>query len=138
MRSLPSFASSSSTHPANDGRVFPPSASCFSSAAINARLHLLRVTRTSAAARRVGNVLRQLGGEGTPGVQDFCLGEIAIARGAGVTATINMLADVLDLEQALVLSPSSYGLQPWRFVVVNDPAVRKRVFELVKSLTPTE
>jgi nitroreductase len=31
------------------------------------------------------------------------------------------------LEQALVLSPSSYGLQPWRFVVVNDPAVRKRL-----------
>ena len=39
------------------------------------------------AARRMGNVLRQLGGEGTPGVQDFCLGEIALARGAGVTAT---------------------------------------------------
>jgi nitroreductase len=29
------------------------------------------------------------------------------------------------LEQALVLSPSSYGLQPWRFVVVTDPAVRQ-------------
>ena len=28
------------------------------------------------------------------------------------------------LEEALVLSPSSYGLQPWRFIVVNDPAVR--------------
>src|SRR5690349_6543064 len=27
-------------------------------------------------------------------------------------------------EEALVLSPSSYGLQPWRFVVVDDPAVR--------------
>jgi hypothetical protein len=38
-------------------------------------------------ARRVGNVLRQIGGDGTPGVQDFCLGEIALARGAGVTAT---------------------------------------------------
>jgi hypothetical protein len=55
-------------------------------------------------ARRVGNVLRQLGGEGTPGVQDFCLGELAIARGAGVTATINMLADVLDLEHRLPLT----------------------------------
>ena len=40
-------------------------------------------------ARRVGNVLAQLGGEGTPGVQDFCLGEIALARGTGVTATTN-------------------------------------------------
>lgn len=26
------------------------------------------------------------------------------------------------LEQALVLAPSSYGLQPWRFVVITDPA----------------
>jgi nitroreductase len=29
------------------------------------------------------------------------------------------------LEQSLVLTPSSYGLQPWRFVVVTDPT-RKR------------
>ncbi len=28
------------------------------------------------------------------------------------------------LEQALVLSPSSCGLQPWKFLVVKDPAVR--------------
>jgi hypothetical protein len=41
--------------------------------------------------------LVQLGGEGTPGVQDFCLGEIALARGTGVTSTTNALADVLDL-----------------------------------------
>ena len=31
------------------------------------------------------------------------------------------------LEQALVLAPSSYGLQPWRFVVVDDPALRARL-----------
>ncbi len=55
-------------------------------------------------ARRVGNVLRQVGGDGTPGVQDFCLGEIALARGAGVTATSNMLADVLDLQHRLPLT----------------------------------
>lgn len=41
--------------------------------------------------------LVQLGGEGTPGVQGFCLGEIALARGTGVTATSNALCDVLDL-----------------------------------------
>jgi len=41
--------------------------------------------------------LVQLGGEGTPGVQEFSLGEIALARGTGVTATSNALADVLDL-----------------------------------------
>jgi nitroreductase len=31
------------------------------------------------------------------------------------------------LEEALVLTPSSYGLQPWKFVVVADPAVRERL-----------
>src|SRR3954447_14048003 len=31
------------------------------------------------------------------------------------------------LEQALVLAPSSTGLQPWKFVVVTDPAVRQRL-----------
>lgn len=31
------------------------------------------------------------------------------------------------LEKALVLSPSSFGLQPYRFLVVNDPAVRKEL-----------
>ncbi len=30
----------------------------------------------------------------------------------------------LALEQALVLSPSSIGLQPWKFIVVTDPAVK--------------
>ena len=28
------------------------------------------------------------------------------------------------LEQALVLSPSSFGIQPWKFIVVTDPAVK--------------
>src|SRR5580698_4848917 len=28
------------------------------------------------------------------------------------------------IEQTLVLSPSSYGLQPYRFLVVNDPQTR--------------
>ena len=41
--------------------------------------------------------LVQLGGEGTPGVRDFCLGEIALARGTGVTATSYATADTLDL-----------------------------------------
>ncbi len=31
------------------------------------------------------------------------------------------------LEQALVLTPSSYGLQPWRFVVVTDQAVKEQM-----------
>jgi nitroreductase len=29
------------------------------------------------------------------------------------------------LEEAMVLAPSSYGLQPWKFIVVTDPATRK-------------
>jgi nitroreductase len=31
------------------------------------------------------------------------------------------------LEQALVLSPSTFGLQPWKFVVVRDRAARERL-----------
>lgn len=31
------------------------------------------------------------------------------------------------LEEALVLTPSSFGLQPWRFVVVTDPEVKTRL-----------
>ncbi|MCX6950945.1 MAG: NAD(P)H-dependent oxidoreductase [Verrucomicrobia bacterium] len=33
-------------------------------------------------------------------------------------------ADWHALEQALILAPSSIGLQPWKFVVVTDPAVK--------------
>jgi nitroreductase len=35
--------------------------------------------------------------------------------------------DWAALEEALVLTPSSYGLQPWAFVVVDDPAVREKL-----------
>jgi nitroreductase len=31
------------------------------------------------------------------------------------------------LEQAPVLSPSSFGLQPWKFIVVTDPEMRKKL-----------
>ncbi len=31
------------------------------------------------------------------------------------------------IEQAAVLAPSSFGLQPWKFVVVTDPEVRKKL-----------
>jgi nitroreductase len=31
------------------------------------------------------------------------------------------------LEEALVLAPSSYGLQPWKFIVVTDPATREKL-----------
>jgi nitroreductase len=32
------------------------------------------------------------------------------------------------LEEALILSPSSYGLQPWTFVVITDQEMRGRLF----------
>jgi nitroreductase len=35
--------------------------------------------------------------------------------------------DWATLEAALTLSPSSFGLQPWRFIVVTDPAMRKKL-----------
>lgn len=56
------------------------------------------------AARRLGDVLVQVGGDGTPGVQDFCLGEIALARGTGAMASRHALADVLDLQHRLPLT----------------------------------
>lgn len=31
------------------------------------------------------------------------------------------------LEEALVLTPSSFGLQPWRFLVIDDPALRAKL-----------
>lgn len=34
-----------------------------------------------------------------------------------------------QIEQAVLLSPSSYGLQPWRFVVLTDPDLKKSLPE---------
>lgn len=31
------------------------------------------------------------------------------------------------LEEALRLAPSSFGLQPWKFIVIDDPALRERL-----------
>lgn len=36
-------------------------------------------------------------------------------------------ADWAVLEQVLVLTPSSYGLQPWKFIVVTDPALKAKL-----------
>jgi nitroreductase len=36
-------------------------------------------------------------------------------------------ADWQTLEDALVLSPSSFGLQPWKFVVITDQQVKERL-----------
>jgi nitroreductase len=34
------------------------------------------------------------------------------------------------LEETLVLAPSSWGLQPWKFIVVNDPALRAKLLPM--------
>lgn len=31
------------------------------------------------------------------------------------------------LEDAMILTPSSYGLQPWKFIVVQDPTIKKQL-----------
>ncbi len=79
-------------------------------------------------ARRVGDVLVEIGGEGTPQVQDFCLGEIALARGTGVMATRHAIADVLDLIHRLP------GL--WRVCLAGDAEVwvARRVAKLSRHL----
>lgn len=38
--------------------------------------------------------------------------------------------DWSTLEQSLVLAPSSYGLQPWKFFVVQNPEIRKELTPL--------
>lgn len=35
--------------------------------------------------------------------------------------------DLKTLEEALVLSPSSYGLQPWKFLVITDQKIREEL-----------
>ena len=36
-------------------------------------------------------------------------------------------ADWATLEQALILTPSSYGLQPWKFLVITDPVLKAKL-----------
>lgn len=37
------------------------------------------------------------------------------------------LEDWAALEEALVLTPSSFGLQPWKFIIVTDPAIKEKL-----------
>jgi nitroreductase len=74
---------------------------------------------------------------GTPHADDAVppLHPDALVRGLGWRASIKKFDPSRKipektwgaLERALVLSPSSFGLQPWRFLVVTDPAVRARL-----------
>ncbi|MEM7590487.1 MAG: NAD(P)H-dependent oxidoreductase [Cyanobacteria bacterium P01_A01_bin.83] len=40
------------------------------------------------------------------------------------------------LEQSLVLSPSSFGLQPWQFFVIRNPQIRQKLLEYSWGQTP--
>jgi len=55
-------------------------------------------------ARFGGDRLVEIGGDGTPWVQDLCLGELAIARQAHVLSTRTVMADALDLRHRLPLT----------------------------------
>jgi antitoxin (DNA-binding transcriptional repressor) of toxin-antitoxin stability system len=82
----------------------------------------------SAEPTHARDALVRLGGEGTPGVQEFCLGEIALARGTGVTATMNAAADTLDLIHRLP--------ETWALCVtgVAEIGVARRVAKLSRHL----
>lgn len=40
------------------------------------------------------------------------------------------------LEEVLVLTPSSYGMQPWRFFVVTDKELRKKLYPFAHNQQP--
>ena len=69
--------------------------------------------------------------QGTPRVQEFCLGEIALARGTGVTATMNAAADALDW--------STGSRQTWKVCLAGgaDLHIARRVAKLSRHLPAT-
>jgi len=38
-------------------------------------------------------------------------------------------SDWQQLEESLVLTPSSFGLQPWKFIIVDTPSIREQLVE---------
>lgn len=77
-----------------------------------------------------GDRLVRLGGEGTPGVRDLCLAELAIARGEHLHATRSLLADLLDLRHRLPrtwAATQGLRLEPW---------VARKVAALSRRLSP--
>jgi nitroreductase len=46
--------------------------------------------------------------------------------------------DWAAIEKSLVLTPSSYGLQPWKFIVVQNPEIRKKLTPLSWNQTQVE
>jgi hypothetical protein len=77
-----------------------------------------------------GNRLVQLGGEGTPLVQDLCLVELAIARGVHPLSVRATMADALDLRHRLP--------RTWRIVLAlkAEVWVARKVASLCRKLSP--
>ncbi len=75
------------------------------------------------------NTLVEVGGEGTPWVQDLCLPELAIARRTHVLSTRAVVADALDLRHRLPLT--------WRVVLEGDCEswLARRVASLSRRLS---
>ena len=47
--------------------------------------------------------------------------------------------DWSTIEQSLILTPSSYGLQPWKFYVITDPTIRESLVEMEdQGLNPAQ
>lgn len=46
--------------------------------------------------------------------------------------------DLNTILEAGILSPSSLGLEPWKFIVVNDPETRSKLFEASKQPKVTD
>ena len=44
--------------------------------------------------------------------------------------------DWATLEEALLLSPSSGGVQPWKFIVITDPEMRAKLRPKLLRATP--
>ena len=78
-----------------------------------------------------GDRLVQLGGEGTPLVQELCLPELAIARGVHLLTMRAAVADVLDLRHRLP--------RTWAVVksLRGEPWLARRIAVMSRSLSPT-
>ncbi|SDD50799.1 hypothetical protein [Nocardioides lianchengensis] len=76
-----------------------------------------------------GDQLIDLGGDGTPYVQDLCLGELAIARHTHLLSTRSVMADALDLRHRLP--------QTWAIVqtLACEVWVACRVASMTRKLT---
>jgi len=46
--------------------------------------------------------------------------------------------DLYTILESGILSPSSLGLEPWKFIVVKDPATRAKLFEVSKQSKVTD